>query len=57
VFLEVARRIQWGTGFEQQHIDAKIGENLDRRSASGPGSNHDNIMHGAASQGLHDELA
>ena len=42
MLLEILRGVEHGAGFEQSDADARIGEDFDRRSAAGAGTDdHD----------------
>jgi hypothetical protein len=43
VLLELFGDVEHGTGFEQGALDTVIGEDTDRRSAAGAGTDHDDV--------------
>ena len=56
MFFEVASRIDHGTGFEQQDIDAEVRQDLDHRPPTRAGADHDDIVYRTAALYLHDDL-
>ena len=45
MLLEILRRIEHGSGFQQRDVDAQIGEHLDHRAAAGARPDHHHIVH------------